>query len=78
MEPGVEPDRAILWKMARKRKIDEEVEEVKEVDEVEEVKEVDEVDEVSEVDDEFAVVCKKIVSFLNYICILASRAINYN
>lgn len=58
--------------MARKRKIDEEVEEVKEVDEVEEV------DEVSEVDDEFAVVCKKIVSFLNYICILASRAINYN
>lgn len=69
MEPGVEPDRAILWKMARKRKIDEEVEEVKEVDEV---------DEVSEVDDEFVVVCKKIVSFLNYICILASRAINYN
>ena len=66
MEPGVEPDRAILWKMARKRKIDEEVEEVKEVDEV---------DEVSEVDDEFVVVCNKIVSFLNYICILVGPSI---
>ena len=30
LEPGVEPDRAILWKKARKRKNGEEVEEVDE------------------------------------------------